>query len=220
MIDYFTKGDVRYMPISVSTPNLSGWRCLHMAEGGYEHEVGAPAVHPSVNAPPINFTESMQRLSWGVMLRKGPQITPPQWTRVFDNNTAVTNQQGFGNSTPRRNYITGEDVNNPQAELPKLMKAILFSGTFIRAERVGNLLRCVPGVHAVDATKPMPSIDTVLSMNWYTYAVSADMNSAAHFIAGTPTAIVYFLKEVVTYPVEWFEPWDRDVLPNPTTFYR
>jgi hypothetical protein len=198
----------------------AGYRCLHMAEGGYAHEPNAPAVHPSVNAPPIEFTEPMQRLSYDVMRRFGPNITPTQWTRVFDNNAALTNNQGFGGTPPRRNYITGEAVSNPNSELPKLMKAILFSGTFIHADVVGSLLRLVPGVHAVDATKPMPSAETVVANNWYTFAVSADMQAASHFIAGTPTAVVYFLREAVTFPAAWFERWERDVLPNPTTFYR
>jgi hypothetical protein len=103
--------------------------------------------------------------------------------------------------------------------LPKLLKAIIFSGTFIRGERVGNVLRCVPGIHAVNANLPMPSVDTVLSNNWYTYAVSADQTSAAHFIANTPTAVVYFLKETVTYPIEWFAEWNETFLPDPLRFY-
>ena len=198
---------------------------LHMAEGGDEHENGAPAVHPAINASPVEFTEPMQHLSYDVMRRFGPNITPQQWTRVFADTTAVTNQQGaieiqgFGNFTPRKNYITGEDVNNPQAVLPKLMKALLFSGTLIRADLSGGILRLVPGVHAVDATRAMPSVETVIANNWYTYAVSADNQAATHFIAGTPTAIVYFLKEPVTFPFAWFERWDREVLPNPTQFY-
>lgn len=196
-----------------------GYRVLHRAEGGYEHEIGAPAVHPSVNAPPIPFTESMQILSFNLMKRMNPNITPQQWTRVFDDNTAMTNTQGFGNSTPRRNYITGEDVNNPNAELPKLMKAIIFSGTFLRAEKIGDVLRFTPGIHAIDVSKPLPSVDTVLSNNWYTYAVSADMTSASHFIANSLTPIPYFLKEEVTYPLEWFVEWDEVFLPDPLRFY-
>jgi hypothetical protein len=219
MIDYFEFDGVRFVPAPTQT-RFVGHRCLHMAEGGYTHESNAPAVHPSVNAPPIDFTEPMQRLSYDVMRRFGSNITPTQWTRVFDNNAALTNNQGFGGTPPRRNYITGESVNNSNSELPKLLKAILFSGTFVRAEVAGSLLRLVPGVHAVDATKPMPSVETVVANNWCTFAVSADMQAASHFIAGTPTAVVYFLREPVTFPLSWFERWERDVLPNPTQFYR
>jgi hypothetical protein len=218
-MDYFEFDGVRYVA-APTQGRFVGHRCIHMAEGGYTHEPNAPAVHPSVNAPPIEFTEPMQRLSYEVMRRFGPNVTPTQWTRVFDNNAALTNNQGFGGTPPRRNYITGEAVNNPNSELPKLMKAILFSGTFIRGDVVGSSLRLVPGVHGVDARAPMPSVDTVIANNWYTFAVSADMQAASHFIAGTPTAVVYFLREAVTFPKEWFERWERDVLPNPTTFYR
>lgn len=205
--------------VAVSQKQYIGYRVLHLAEGGYAHDVGYPAIHPSFNAPPIFFTEPMQRLSYDLMRRFGTQITPQQWTRVFDNGTALTNGQGFGNSTPRRNYITGEDVNNPNSELPKLMKAIIFSGTFLNAERVGNLLRMVPGVHAINANKTPPDIDTVLKNNWYTYAVSADRTAATHFIPNTPTLIPYFLKEPVTYPIEWFVEWNEGFLPDPLRFY-
>lgn len=214
MSEYFTIGDRRFVEAA-----FRGRRVLHLAEGGYDHKVGYPAIHPSFDAPSILFTETMQHLSYNVMKRISPLITPQQWTRVFGDGTAVTNGQGFGNSTPRRNYITGEDVNNPNAELPKLLKAIIFSGTFIRGERVGNQLVCIPGVHGVNSNLAMPDVDTVLSKNWYTCAVSADLTSAAHFIANTPTPIVYFLKETVTYPIEWFVEWNENFLPNPLRFY-
>jgi hypothetical protein len=196
-----------------------GYRVLHYVEGGYEHKLGYPAVHPSVDAPSIPFTEPMQILSYGVMKRVSPQITPEQWTRVFGDGTAVANDQGFGGTPPRRNYITGEDVNDHDSELPKLLKAIIFAGTFIRGEQVGNLLRCIPGVHGVDVTKSLPDVDTVLSRNWYTNAVSADQRAATHFIPNTPTPIVYFLKEIVTYPIEWFVEWNEGFLPDPLRFY-
>lgn len=210
--------------VNISTSNIyNGYRVLHYAEGGYEHKLGYPAIHPSVNASPIIFTESMQYLSYNVMKKVSPSITPQQWTRVYDNGTALTNEQGFGNALPRRNYITRESLtsvdSNGQPALPKLMKAIIFAGTFIHGEKVGNVLRCVPGVHGVDATKSMPAVDTVLRNDWFTYAVSADSQAATHFIANTLTPVVYFLKEVVEYPIEWFVPWNENFLPDPLRFY-
>lgn len=195
-----------------------GYRVLHLAEGGYDHKSGYPAVHPSVNAPSIPFTESMQHLSYDLMKRVSPNITPVQWTRVFGDGTAMCNGQGFGNEVPRKNYIMMEDLDT-ESELPKLMKAIIFSGTFIRGEKIGSVLRCVPGIHGVDVSKPLPTIDAILHNNWYTYAVSADLVSAAHFIAYTPTPIVYFLKDAVTYPIEWFTEWNDVYLPDPLKFY-
>lgn len=194
--------------------NLDGYRVLHAAEGGYLHELGAPAVHPSANARPIEFTEPMQRMSYDI--NQG-RITPTQWTRIYGDTTALTNNQGFGGSPPRRNYITGEDLDSP--ELPKLLKAIIFSGTFIRGIKSDTVLTCIPGIHGIDANKPLPSIEVVLKNNWYTWAVSADMKAAAHFIPGTLTIVPYFLREVVTYPIKWFTPWKSNTLPDPLKFY-
>lgn len=193
---------------------FEGHRVLHVAEGGYAHELGAPAVHPAINALSIQFTAEMQRLSYRI---NNGRITPTQWTRIYGNTTALCNNQGFGGSPPRRNYITGEDMDS--AYLPKLLKAIIFSGTFIRGLRGNGLLTCIPGIHGIDVNKPLPTAAEVLERNWYTYAVSAGMNSASHFVAGTPTIIPYFLRETVAYPIEWFTPWKADTLPDPLKFY-
>lgn len=208
------------LDVQTSTPQYNGFRVLHAAEGGYLHELGKPAVHPSFNARPIEFTESRQRLSYNI---NAGRITPAQWTRIYDDEAALTNNQGFGGITPRRNYITGEDLNSVHEDgtpaYPKLLKAIIFSGTFIRGIKGNGLLTCVPGIHGIDTNKPLPSIETILQNNWYTLAVSADLKAATHFVPGTLTIIPYFLREIVTYPIEWFVEWRSNSLPDPLKFY-
>jgi hypothetical protein len=93
MSEYFVLDGKRF--IEESSTIYRGYRVRHRIEGGNTHSWGYPAVCPSVNAHPIEFTEPMQRLSYDVMRRFGP-VTPTQWTRVYDNNAALTNNQGSG----------------------------------------------------------------------------------------------------------------------------
>ena len=197
-----------------------GWRCLHNAEGGYQSDPrGMPCVRPSVNAPSIEFTKSMQLLSWELMSRN-INVTRNKWRVVYGNTTAFTNGQGyFKAGDPRADWVNNIDT---KYKSPRLMKAIICAGMFGTWERIGDQLWGEPGVHGIDARAPMPTVEEVLENHWYFAATTGTATTVAHFPQGSgqPVLVPYFLIEPTPYPVAWFEPWERDHLPNPLTFYR
>ncbi len=202
-----------------------GFRCLHIGEGGYQSDLNNPEVRPSFNAPAIPFTKDMQLLSFALN-RHNPSYTGEKWRSVHWFKRAFNNNNGFDDpGDPRRDYVNGRDLQavfaNGLPALPKMMKAIICGGMFIRGDVANGELVCMPGVHAIDATKPMPTVDEVLARNWYFAAVTADEDSVVHFPQGNglPVLIPYFLAVQVTYPLSWFEPWDSSVLPNPLKIY-
>lgn len=213
----------------VTQPALySGYRCLHVREGGDPHTLGAPAVHNSESIGGIPFTREMQLLSYNINRRTNPNFTPNRWTNIYDDSTALTNGHGFGEpDDPRANFVTGEDLESP---LPRLLRAIIMSGSFYRGVKEntdkGEMLTLYPGVHGIDVNAPVGYDDAfcqmVLDNLWFYYAVNADLAVASHFTqgAGMPVIIPLFLKVPTQYPLSWFDPWESDVLPNPTTFYK
>lgn len=207
------------VPQPPAQPRYSGWRCLHIAEGGYASDPnGMPEVRPSVNAPPIEFTKSMQLLSWELM-SSNPNITRWKWRVVFGNTTAFDNGQGyFKIGDPRADWVNNIDTTYPN---PKLMKAIICGGMFIRGDVVGDNLVCKPGVHGIDARGPMPSVADVMANNWYFAATTCRYPNVSHFPQGQggQVLIPYFLIEPVSYPVSWFVRWDEEFLPDPLRLY-
>ena len=198
-----------------------GWRCLHNAEGGYQSDPNnMPCVRPSFDAPSIEFTQPMQSLSWE-LVSWNPNVTRNRWKAIHADTTAITNGNGFFNDNdPRRDYVNGEDLD--AAKNPRLMKAIIFAGMFGKWDRIGSELWAVPGVHGIDARKPMPTVEEVLAKNWYYVATTGTATTVAHFPqgGGLPVILPYFLIEPVSYPLAWFERWERPYLPDPLTFYR
>jgi hypothetical protein len=214
------------LPISIHLGNPApvlyrGWRCLHNAEGGYMSDPsGMPCVRPSANAPSIEFTHAMQLLSWA-LVKRNPNVTPHKWKVIHADTTAITNGNGyFNDNDPRRDYVNGEDLDAEKN--PRLMKAIIFAGMFGRWDRIGDELIGVPGIHGIDARRPMPSVDEVIAKHWYYAATTGTATTVAHFPQGGGQAVLlpYFLIEPVSYPLAWFERWEREYLPDPLTFYR
>lgn len=119
----------------------TGWRCLHIAEGGYQSDPdGQPEVRPSFNAPPVEFTRSMQLLTWE-LLKRNPNISKSKFPVIFADTTAFTNGQGyFNDSDPRADWVNGTDTGYPN---PKLMKAIICGGMFIRGEAGYSVMQAV-----------------------------------------------------------------------------
>lgn len=69
------------------------------------------------------FTEAWQRQSFGLNT-----MDKMEWTNLFSDTTAFTNNQGFGKrDDPRANFITGENLRAP---LPKL-EALLCGGAVV-----------------------------------------------------------------------------------------
>ena len=199
-------------------PAFIGWRCLHQKEGGLSNPDRMPVVRPSVNAPPIKFTEAMQLLSYELNAFN-PLFTREKWCVVYGTGTAFTNQNGFlDDNDIRADFVNRKNLGEP---LPKLMKAIICGGMFIRGEVTGNQLRCIPGIHAIDASKAMPGIEEIKARNWYFTATTRRGARVNNFPQGMgqPVLIPYFLIEPVVYPLQWFERWESNELPDPLKVY-
>lgn len=201
-------------------PRYIGWRCLHEAEGGYNSDDrGMPEIRPALPNPlPVIFTRDLQWLSWNFNTYN-PDFTKGNWRTVFGFTTAFTNGNGFNNpNDPRRDYVNGLNLDAPY---PKLMKALICGGMFIRGEVRGDNLHCIPGVHAIDANKPIPTIDVVREKNWYFVATTQYYGKVSNFPQGhgRHVYIPYALREEVTYPIAWFTEWAEDYLPDPLKIY-
>jgi hypothetical protein len=215
-----TTVQVRIASQSLPAKRYTGWRCLHIVEGGYQSDPdGQPEVRPSFNAPSIEFTKSMQLLSWELMSRNS-NITKNKWRVVYGNTTAFTNGQGyFKSGDPRADWVNNIDT---QYRSPRLMKAIICGGMFGKWDRIGDELIGVPGVHGIDARKPMPTVDEVLARHWYFTATTCKYPNVSHFPQGQgqPVLIPYFLVEPTPYPLQWFARWDEEYLPDPIKLYQ
>ncbi len=195
------------------------WRCLHYAEGGDWHELGRPAVHNSESIAGVEFSRSMQLLSFQIN-SFNPQLTGNKWRSVWANTTAFTNEHGFNiPGDPRVDFVNMLDVG---AAYPRVMRGIICSGSLYTGTIEGADLVMYPGVDGVDVNN-MPTAAQVLSKHWYFAAVSADLNGASHFAqggGGVEVRIPLFLKVPTHYPLSWFERWDESYPPNPIEFYR
>jgi hypothetical protein len=213
-------------PISITlgtqpAKRYTGWRCLHIAEGGYMSDPdNMPCVRPSFDAPSIEFTRSMQLLSWE-LVRRNPNVTKHRWKVIHGDTTALTNGNGyFNDDDPRRDYVNGEDLDAEKN--PRLMKAIIFAGMFGKWDRIGNELWAIPGVHGIDARRTMPTLEEVIEKGWCYAATTGTATTVAHFPQGdgVPVLLPYFLIEPTPYPLQWFARWDETYLPDPLTFYQ
>lgn len=196
-----------------------GWRCLHEVEGGYDSDSGGmPEIRPSENANPVVFHKDLQLVSWE-MNTYNALFTKNNWRVVYGDPTAFCNGQGYGNSSdPRADWVSLRDLMKP---FPKLMKAIICGGMFIRGIKIGGFLHCLPGIHAIDAKKPIPTKDEIFARNWYFVATTQLNGKVSNFPQGhgSHVYIPYALEEEVTYPIEWFTEWDEDFLPDPLKIY-
>ena len=219
--------DIQFSPNSEPPPQpppatYDGWRCLHTIEGGRWVPEGMPEVRPPDNAGVVNMTEAVQRMSYELMRRVNPTITPKNWTRVHDYDRAFNNGSGFRDANDlRANYITGEDLASP---LPQYDKAgRICGGTFIKGDVSGSKLVLRAGVHGINADAPMPDVDTIIKNNWFTHAVSvnSDYTVISHFPQGNGGAVLVPLifKGTITFPLAWFEHWRADEPPDPLKLY-
>lgn len=216
-------GEVSVVPNTVIQKRYVGFRCLHQQEGGYPNPDGMPVVRPSFDAPAIPFTEPMQLLAFK-MNAFNPLFTGGKFRSTYNYWRAFNNGNGFQNpADPRADYVNRLSLDKP---LPKMMKAIICGGMFIRGEVVGNELVCRPGVHGIDVSKPMPTIAEVMEKNWYFVATTANQRGDGTWVVnnfpqggGQNVLIPYFLKEPVKYPLSWFERWDESFLPDPLSYY-
>lgn len=83
-----------------------------------------------------------------------------------------------------------------------------------------NVIRCLPGVHGIDATKPMPGVDDIIKNNWFVIAVTAG-EEIYNFPQGKGGWVVYpfIFDGPISFRREFFQEWDRDYLPDPMKTY-
>ena len=152
-----------------SEVKYNGYRCKYYSEGGNYNPLGMPAVAPADQQDGFYFTEDMQLLSWVLMFANNLVITKDKWRIVYKHDIAFTNYQGFDMpNDPRADFVNKRDTAK---ELPKLMKGIVCSGSFIQGEAIGDKLWVYPGQGAIE------------------------------------------------FPLQHFERWESDVLPDPLKVY-
>lgn len=199
----YVRLDITMADVPHETSFFRGYRCLHANEGGFVNPVGMPNVRRALNQPPVEFTPELQDLSFDVMKAKNANITRTRWESVFAGDTAFTNRHG----------VEGND--------PKLMDGIICAGMFTTAQIEGDYVVMYPGVHAIDATKPLPSVQQVIDNGWCFVANTGQGASGAfHFPqgAGGQVCVIYALSAPARYPREWWGSWDSFRLPNPLRY--
>lgn len=92
-----------------------------------------------------------------------------------------------------------------------------FRKSFISALTLPNVLLVTPGIGAIDAHQPIPSIATIKEKNWYMQCVTSGDRIWNILGSTIPLLAPYILNVPSRYPLEWFKPWNRNYLPNPLT---
>lgn len=192
-----------------------GYRARYPWQGGNNVPANMPAVMPALRwqnsgyvkyVQPIQFTQPMQWLTWWLMKRLNETISMKQWGAVYAGDRWGTNGNGWDNKKEpddqRRDYVQDRYAGYQD---PKLMDAIIFSGSAYAGEEDEHHVIMRPGVHGIDVYKPLPDVDEVLENGWYFYAVN-NTNPPTNFPQGNGgvVAIPYFLREAATYPKAWF----------------
>jgi hypothetical protein len=89
---------------------------------------------------------------------------------------------------------------------------------------LGEKLVCIPGVHGIDATKPMPSLQIIVDNNWYLHAVTLNspVSNVSHFPQGRggPVVIPFIFSKEIEFELKWFVKWEEDTLPDPLKMYK
>jgi hypothetical protein len=208
-------------PLPTSDKKYTGWRVLHKAEGGYEKTpLNMPEVIPPENPVALPMTEDIQKMSFELMQDFNKAITAELWTKVHRHDKAFNNFNGFEkDGEPRANFITKKNLSSPLPKYDKMGR--LCGGMFVRGIVQGNKLVFQPGIHGIDANKPMPSLQTIKDKNWYFFAVDFHEKGVGHFPQGKggPVAIPFIFDREIRFPLRYFVPWDDDELPEATKLY-
>lgn len=183
-----------------------GYRCLHAAEGGFVNPVGMPNIRRALDQPPVIFTPQLQALAYELMRSQNSTITQNNFDNTFDSDTAWTNRHGV------------------ESNDPKLMDGLICAGMFLAQEGsetviIDNVEYLVfsPGIHAIDPSQPLPTVEQILARGWYFVAnTGTGASGAFHFPQGNqgPVYIPYVLQQAAKYRKEWFTTWDSDHRPD------
>jgi len=214
-------------PPSTNPPNAGRdiWRCLHKNEStGYDKTpYGMPEVRPSVDARPIDFTETMQKMHWEAMRLKNPTISSTQWRKVMDCERWATNYHGWDckkTAEQRADFVNGRDLDKP---LPQLMKAIIMGGSLYTgvADYQNNLLWMYPGIDGIDSNN-LCTLNQALDYGWFFECISWERDRiVSMFFQGNGDRVysLFFLREPSSYPLEWFQKWTDPNPPDPLKYY-
>lgn len=200
-------------------PRYVGWRGLHLQEGGRGAPAGMPAVLPPVETRALEMTDDIQRMSYSLARHFAPSVDGSKWRSIHGDAVAMNNggQNGFGTS-PHRDVINQVDLDASPPRYDKMQRT--FAGTFIRGEVAGDVLVCNPGVHGIDANRPVPDVDEIIEKNWYVIAcTSGDRIWNFPQGGGNPVVYPFVFDRPISFPLQWFGKWERDYLPDHLTVY-
>ena len=97
---------------------------------------GFPTVFWCFGTTDVQFTEAQQRLAWAMLADSVDSVK--KFGVVYGHTKAFMNGTGFGDpSDPRRNYITGEDLN---ARLPRWDKVRVCANATLAGVEDGDML--------------------------------------------------------------------------------
>jgi hypothetical protein len=212
-------------------PRYIGWRALHRPEEGRITPNAMPCVIPSKTIPPIPMTKEIQLLAY-YLNREFPEWGGNDYRSVYNGSKAFTNNHGYDSDEPNpRDYVNGLDLyaveDNGFPLLPKLMDGIVCAGNFFTGVQIGSEVEMLPGRDAIDANKPIPSLEEVMAKHWYFHATSAKFDVSGTWKVsnfpncgiGNPVRIPYVLREPTRYALEYFIPWSSNELPDPLRIY-
>ena len=194
-----------------------------------------PEVVPPVDTWGLEMTEPIQWLSYELMIRLNPLITPALWRKLHSHDRAMNNnpQNGYDGGTTHRDYINGVDlgvgITNPNYD--KMQRG--FGGSFFQGVDLGDRIRCDPGVHGIDSRTVTMSnykekATEAIEKNWYVCAVSvgADPSVISYFPQGQGGIVVYpfiFNRSIAHWKVyegvTFIEAWNENYLPDPLKAY-
>lgn len=210
-----------FTPSDPINPTYQGYRVLHKKEGGRQDiPTGMPAICPPIDTIALPMTEAIQRMSYGLMRHFNTTIDPQTWRALHGYFLAMTNgkQNGYGSEVPHADYINSLDLLESLPRYDKMQR--LFQGSFVRGDVVGNELVCRPGIHGIDATRPLPSIQYIVAHNWYSVAVTAgDVIHNFPQGQGLPVVYPFIFDRPIRFPLEWFTIWNENYLPDPLRIY-
>ena len=191
-----------------------------MAEGGRTIPANMPSVIPPLETRALDMTQAVQRLSYDLMLYFAPMLAKTTWRNCHRYDKAMNNgaQNGFDGGTPHADYINNRDLTATLPRYDKMQRG--FAGTFIRGVDIGTAIRVDPGIHAIDATRPLPGVQEIVERNWYVIAIN-NTATPSHWAqgGGYPIVFPFIIDRAITFDKRFVKARSADYLPDPTKVY-
>jgi len=207
-----------------------GFRALHGVEGGRMPPAGMPEVVPPIEVKTLEMTKAVQTLAWKVLTHYCPPLPKKRFPKIHSYNRAMNNfpQNGYGGGIEHADWINLENTLASNPRYDKMQR--MMGGSFMRGVDMGNgRIRVDPGVHAIDATKTLPSVQEVVDNQWVVFGVSIGASNFAqidHFpqtyVNGVdyPCAFLFIIDRPIYFRRDEFDVWESDTLPDPTKIYK